>query len=503
MSYTQCMMKKLRLTSDDRSFFALVGQAVLANPFGRERQKLDVQIAGKPPADVPLAAVLAAVRKRLAPFQGKSHTNISNLVDEDRYLVQHALLFDTFHEYMPRFDEVITKQLESEKALLKVPFAPELLAALRTTGFTGADAVRYLALFYQIRRAFFLISRGLVGRSNSMVEARGLLWNNLFTSDIRWYEEYLWNRMEDFSTLILGETGTGKGRAAAALGRSGFIPFDEKLCCFVEHFNDSFVSMNLSQYPETLIESELFGHRKGAFTGAMDSYKGIFSNCSRHGAIFLDEIGDVSIPIQIKLLQVLQERVYSPVGSHEQHRFNGRVIAATNRPLPELRRDRLFRDDFFYRLCSDVIYIPPLRQRLVEDPAELDDLVGHVLNGILGTESGELVTMIRDIIHRDIPKDYAWPGNVRELEQCIRRILLSHRYEPDHVATSTDLCSALVEGITSGKYDAQSLQAAYCGLLYNRHGTYEEVARRTKLDRRTVKKYITASGTGANTSDSD
>src|SRR5213594_4209634 len=98
-----------------------------------------------------------------------------------------------------------------------------------------------------------------------------------------------------------------------------------------------FIALNLSQYPETLIESELFGHKKGAFTGAIEAHDGLFTRCSSYGAIFLDEIGEVSAPVQIKLLQVLQERTFSPVGSHEKLKFRGRVIAATNKPLEHLR----------------------------------------------------------------------------------------------------------------------------------------------------------------------
>jgi transcriptional regulator with PAS, ATPase and Fis domain len=191
-----------------------------------------------------------------------------------------------------------------------------------------------------------------------MADLRLHLWQNVFTGEVRLYERYLWNRMEDFSTLLLGETGTGKGTAAAAIGRSSFIPFDEKQGRFAESFMRGFISMNLSQFPETLIESELFGHRKGAFTGAVEAHQGVLARCSEYGAIFLDEIGDVPVPVQIKLLQVLQERQFCPVGSHEPARFRGRVIAATNRPLDKLREQGLFRDDFFYRLCSDIIHVP-------------------------------------------------------------------------------------------------------------------------------------------------
>jgi transcriptional regulator with GAF, ATPase, and Fis domain len=323
-----------------------------------------------------------------------------------------------------------------------------------------------------------------------MREVRRKLWNNVFTQDIEFYNAYLWDRMEDFSTLILGDTGTGKGTAAAAIGRSGFIPFDEKQESFAESFTESFIFLNLSQFPENLIESELFGHKKGAFTGAVDDYEGLFDRCSRHGAILLDEIGEVSIPVQIKLLQVLQERVFSPVGSHDEHRFQGRVIAATNRSLEELRGQGRMRDDFFYRLCSDIITVPPLRQRIQEDPGELDDLLAHTVHRLLGRSSPDLSRMVRLVIDQHLGADYAWPGNVRELEQCVRQVLLNQVYLGDQGSIAPDLNSRLIKGIQNGSIEAQSLLAGYCALLYRRHGTYEAVARRANLDRRTVKRHV-------------
>jgi transcriptional regulator with GAF, ATPase, and Fis domain len=323
-----------------------------------------------------------------------------------------------------------------------------------------------------------------------MKELRRNLWNNVFTYDIGLYDQHLWNRMEDFSTLILGETGTGKGTAAMAIGRSGLIPFDPKKQCFAESFTQSFVSLNISQFPESLIESELFGHKKGAFTGAVEDHKGVFARCSPYGAIFLDEIGEISTPVQIKLLQVLQERIFSPVGSHQTGRFRGRVIAATNRSLHDIREKGLFRDDFFYRLCSDIITVPSLQQRIREDPLELDDLLAYTIERIVGNASQELTHMVREVIDRQLGKDYPWPGNVRELEQCVRRALLKCSYEGDHQSAAPDVRSQLVEGIGKGSLDAQKVLAGYCYLLYQQYGTLEEVARRVKLDRRTVKKYV-------------
>ena len=323
-----------------------------------------------------------------------------------------------------------------------------------------------------------------------MREFRRLLWNDVFTQDVQLYDRYLWNRMEDFSTLLLGETGTGKGAGAAAIGRSGYIPFDEKQGRFTESFLRSFIALNLSQFPETLIESELFGHRKGAFTGAVESHEGVLARCSRHGSIFLDEIGEVSAPVQIKLLQVLQERTFCPVGSHEPERFRGRVIAATNRPLESLRGRGLFRDDFFYRLCTDIIEVPPLRQRLQEDPGELRHLLEHLLGNIMGDAGSVLADKVEAAIRRDVDAEYPWPGNVRELEQALRRILLTGGYAGSAQPTAKDLVENLVTGIETEALDAAGLLSGYCALLYESSANYEAVARQTNLDRRTVKKYV-------------
>lgn len=292
--------------------------------------------------------------------------------------------------------------------------------------------------------------------------------------------------------MLLGETGTGKGAASAAIGRSGYIPFDEKRNCFKESFAENFISLNLSQFPETLIESELFGHKKGAFTGAVEAHQGVLARSSPHGAIFLDEIGDVSEPIQIKLLQVLQERIFSPVGGHEKLRFQGRVIAATNKSLDKLRAENLFRDDFFYRLCSDLIVLPPLRQRLQEFPGELDLLLNHILARMTGEYAADLAVSIREKLIATVGENYDWPGNVRELEQAVRRILLTGKYEGE--TRTGDLRMRLLAGVENTSLDADQLLSMYCRLLYGRHKTFEEVARRTNLDPRTVKKYLTQQG---------
>jgi transcriptional regulator with PAS, ATPase and Fis domain len=214
----------------------------------------------------------------------------------------------------------------------------------------------------------------------------------------------------------------------------------------------------------------------------------VLARCSPHGAIFLDEIGDVTVPVQIKLLQVLQERTFSPVGSREVASFRGRVIAATNRSLTELRSRGLCPDDFYYRLCSDAITVPPLRQRLAEDRRELDDLLQHLLARMTGESTPALVARIRSALETSAGRDYAWPGNVRELEQAVRRVLLTGRYEPEIAAR--DRARTLAAAVESGSLDADALLAGYCALHYERCRNLEEVARRTGIDRRTAQRYI-------------
>jgi DNA-binding NtrC family response regulator len=487
------MKTQSRLNTKERDFFSLVTRAVYANPFSETRSELDLKISGLQPTvseSERIEKAIHEVAKRIERLERQGRDNINLFSGHDRVLVETSFLFEFFHQFLAQFDRFISDQIKEGDAALKVPFSREAFTYLKKRGFKEPDIKRYFELSFQLRRAYFFIFRSLIGRSSCMKELRRKLWNNVFTHHIDLYNQYLWDRMEDFSTLILGETGSGKGTVAAAIGQSGFIPFDEARECFVESFTHSFIALNLSQFPENLIESELFGHKKGAFTGAVEEHKGIFDRCSPHGAIFLDEIGEVSTQIQIKLLQVLQERDFSPVGSHQKHRFHGRVIAATNRSIDDIQRKKMMRDDFFYRLSSDIVTVPPLRQRIQEDPDELDDLLNLLVERMLGRPSQEVKNMVHDVINRQLEDGYSWPGNVRELEQCVRSVLLNQTYEGRSEAKTTDLASQIKEGIETGTIDAQRLLSGYCYLLYSRHGSYEAVARRTMLDRRTVKIHI-------------
>ena len=485
-------MSSEKPSAGDRDFLRALADVVFGNPFTRERMALIRRLAPLAPEDLTSdrEALARVVAPKVARFVRENA--IAHWAADDRLLLEPALLYVTYHRYVPQLDTHIERQANKSGEPLGAPFGEDAVRELVQMGFAEDRAARFFAFFFQLRRAFYFIGRALAGGSESMERLRQALWNNMFTHDMRGYEAALWNQMEDFSTLFLGETGTGKGSAAAAIGRSEFIPYLPHERRFATNFVDGFIAINLSQFPENLIESELFGHRKGAFTGAIDHHQGIFERCNPHGALFLDEIGEVSIPVQIKLLQVLQERTFTPVGGRERKRFSGRVIAASNQRLDVLRHQGRFRDDFFYRLCSDVIEVPTLRQRIGESPAEFGQLVDLLVARVTGGAAPELAARVLDTLERCLPRGYAWPGNVRELEQAVRRVLLTGSYAAHNAAGTLSEEAALVEKLRAGTLGADELIARYCGMLHRRTGSYAEVARITGLDPRTSRKYVIA-----------
>lgn len=204
----------------------------------------------------------------------------------------------------------------------------------------------------------------------------------------------------DSTVYIGGESGTGKELIAKAI----HLASNRK--------GKPFVALNSAALPEPLLESRLFGHEKGAFTGAVQSTKGLFTQ-AHGGTIFLDEIGDMSLAIQAKVLRVLQERCFYPVGSEKLVEVDVRVIVATNKDLEEEVRKGLFRRDLFYRVHVIPIYLPPLRDRKEDIP----HLVDHFLERINRQMKKEIAGVTPEAMRRLMLHD--WPGNVRELENAI------------------------------------------------------------------------------------
>jgi DNA-binding NtrC family response regulator len=489
------MRKPARLTDSDRRHLAAVAEVLFDNPFSLERQarmsRLGPGLGALELAEDYLA-LARLLETRLQPYARDGALSTEAFEEADRPLVENALLYMAYHQLRPELDRLIESQMDGAPDSGPLDFAEPAIDGLVAAGLKRPEAVRHFAFFFQLRRAFYFIVRNLVGAAPLMRQLRFALWNAVFTHDLATYRRWLWRRMEDFSTLLLGETGTGKGSAAAAIGRSAFIPYLPEKRRFAVDFTRAYLSINLSQYPLSLLESELFGHRKGAFTGAIEHHRGVFERCSAYGALFLDEIGDAEAPVQIKLLQVLQDRLFTPLGSHEQRRFAGRLIAATNRPLAALRSTGQFRDDFFYRLSSDVIRVPTLRERLAEEPTELERLVGLLTERMVGEPAPAVADRVIAGLARDLPPGYPWPGNVRELEQAVRRILLTGRYAPGRDDAADGEEDRLAAALRAGSLEAGELVGRYCALLHARHRSYLEVARRTGLDRRTVRKHVLA-----------
>jgi len=479
------------LHGQDKWFLKTVAEIMFSNPFDyhiEDMEALTGQTLGKNSTDHFYILLKPKIQHILSQLGKRGITTLSQFADSDeRHSFLAAKLFLIYDDLIDDFDKLINDQISAPDKTLKVAFAKRAFTQLLAMGLSDEQCEKYFALFFQLRRAYLFILSELKGHSPSMHRLRQDLWNNIFTSHALLYVENLWHRMEDFSTLLLGETGSGKGAAARAIGSSGLIPFDRSSQSFQERFTDTFVSINLLEYPESLLESELFGHNKGAFTGAISQHHGLFRRCSAHGALFLDEIGDVNISIQIKLLKVLQERRFSPVGSHDIHRFSGRVIAATNRDLAELRHSGEFRSDFYYRLSSDVITLPTLRERLVESPQELDLLVSNLVSKLSGSDNPSLAEHVLSSLKKHIGSGYSWPGNVRELEQAVRRTILGRAYQGE---PETRRLPDWLKEAAAGKLTANALIMSYCKMLYKQHNTYEAVAKLTALDRRTVKKYV-------------
>lgn len=224
------------------------------------------------------------------------------------------------------------------------------------------------------------------------------------------------------TVLVQGENGTGKELIARAI-----------------HYNsarkdNAFITVNCSAFNENLLDSELFGHVKGSFTGAVKDKKGLFEAADK-GTLFLDEIGDMTLTMQVKLLRVLQEGTLIPVGGTEQRKVDVRVVAATNKDLKEMVEDGTFREDLYYRINVINLVVPPLRERKEDIPVLVDHFMAR------GCKEKNLP--LKSIAKRAMEKvlDYPWPGNVRELENEVERLIVLSGEDP---RITVDLLSARI-----------------------------------------------------------
>jgi len=249
--------------------------------------------------------------------------------------------------------------------------------------------------------------------------------------------------------------------------------------------------VNLSALSPTLIESELFGHARGAYTGALSDRTGWLEACGALGTVFLDEIGELDPALQVKLLRVLQARTFQRLGEIEERRFEGKIVAATHRDLAAEMAAGRFREDVYYRLCSDMIRTPSLAEQLRDQPDDLGNLILVLARRWLGADEAQvLAEEVHEYVLRELGVEYLWPGNIRELEQCVRNVLVRREYHPAGVApdcVALAPAAALGADVARGTLDVEELLSRYTTLVYHLAGSYEEAARRLGIDRRTVK----------------
>lgn len=246
------------------------------------------------------------------------------------------------------------------------------------------------------------------------------------------------------TVLIQGESGTGKEQVAVAIHAAS------------PRKNSPFVAVNCAALPETLLESELFGHEKGAFTGAVQQLKGRFERVDG-GTLFIDEVGDIAPGMQVKLLRAIQEHAFERVGGLETIQVDTRIVAATNRNLEKLVKEGTFREDLYYRLNVVSIFIPPLRNRR----SDILPLIDHFLTKFSKENQKHLKGISREAM--DLLLKYDYPGNVRELENIIEQAVVLTRGD---IITREDLPFAVQE-----KHSEQDLTS---GTLEERVAVYEE-----------------------------
>lgn len=276
------------------------------------------------------------------------------------------------------------------------------------------------------------------------------------------------------TVLIRGESGTGKELIAKAIYNNS----DRK--------DKPFIRVNCAAIPENLLESELFGYEKGAFTGAIKSKPGKF-DMADHGTIFLDEIGDLPKPMQVKLLRVLQEREFERIGGLETHTVDVRIIAATNRELEEMLGSGEFREDLYYRLNVISIALPPLRNR--KDDISL--LTEHFINKLGNKLNKEVKDIEKECI--EYLQQYSWPGNVRELENVIERAInmcdgsrITKKDLPLYITNTISSVGSLINLVNGELAPMEEYEKQIIEMAIKKYGSYNQAGKALGLTHRTV-----------------
>lgn len=492
-------------SAGERRFLETIAALAHANPFLPERVALEQEALGDEfVAGEPVWSASVADPEAPRPNVRRLHARLEPLIERLRERL--AVTADV------RKDE-LTLYEECTYYVLYTRYYPEFVAADGEYRFWASfliDWQNYLLLpgkswypsvapahlfacFWQVQRAFHAIFDSIIGSSLPAARLRAQVWESIFTHDLRRYRRTLYDRMADFSTLITGPSGTGKELVARAIAGSRYVPFDPQRRTFAAGAGEIFHPINVAALSPTLVESELFGHKRGSFTGAIADRQGWLEACPPQGSVFLDELGEMDPAIQVKLLRVIETRRFAAVGDTRLREFHGKLITATHRDLGADIQSGRFREDLYYRLCADLLRTPSLQEQLRESPEVWRELVLFMARRAAGGEAEACAREVDEWRQKHLPPDYAWPGNYRELEQCVRNIVIRGSYSPVR-QNDAPRDSAWTGDLLAGRLSAEDVLSRYVVQVYRQAGSYEEAARRLGMDRRTVKAKVAAKG---------
>ena len=473
------------MTPAERAFARTMARLAVCNHFLPERIELEREALGPAFEDSPAVAWnldsdsggrspnIVRLTEKTAGVLGKLRGRFrkgGRLSGEEVEGYEALVFYHLYQHYRSEFQSLtLTPQAATRVVKCYGTFcedAERLLRPALEAGLERQENAHLFAGLWQIERAFINIFQNIIGSSRSIVRLRATVWESIFTCNFKRYREGLYKGMSQITTLITGPSGTGKELVARAIACSGYIPFDANRQTFASDARSLLYALSLSALPLSLIESELFGHKRGAFTGALADHAGWLEACPKDGSVFLDEIGEIEASLQVKLLRVLQTRTFQRLGESRSRRFEGKIIAATNRDLvAEIEAGR-FREDFYYRICADVLSAPSLREQLAEAPGDLKRLVCFITRRLVSPEqTEELTEEVVRVVATELGSDYGWPGNFRELEQCVRNVLVRGRYNPAQIKPR-EPAAALAADIAAGRLTAEELLQRYCAVIY-------------------------------------
>ena len=510
------------LSSRELQAAEAIGQIGYCNPFLPDRLALERLALGDDfrcedpvinlPPDADLMTIFpnfTALRERAEVLSETMRSRLlsgTTSTERELHIYQNMAMYLLYNRHMAYLDTVATtpaglvKSAQSSAAWHD--FQRDFDAYLHLPGLPPPahfEAGHSFAVFFQIQRAFNHIFACIIGRSMPIARLRATVWESIFTHDMGRYARAVYKTMGSIPTLITGGSGTGKELVARAIGMSRYIPFNKRSARFDVDANSSLYTVNLSALSSTLIESELFGHRKGAFTGAMADREGWLEAAGEQGTVFLDEIGELDLSIQFKLLRVLQSGSFSRVGETQQRQFAGKFVAATNRDLSQEIAAGRFREDLYYRLCADMIQTPTLREQIADCPDDLHCLAEFIARRVLTDlpeEAKALAQEAVDWIAVQMGPNYAWPGNIRELEQCVRNVMIRKSYRPvrqSAVPVGASSHERLACGVEEGRFSLDELVEHYVSLIYAAEGQhYGRAAARLGKDWRTLRQKVNA-----------